>query len=62
MESTKWRGNRKMTHYRQIIVNIAVEDDTRAEVLEELVQHVQMCMEEHSADLDEVREIEVKLN
>jgi DNA-binding transcriptional ArsR family regulator len=51
-----------MTHYKQIIVNIAVEDDTRAEVLEELVQHVQMCMEKHTADLDEVREIEVKLN
>lgn len=50
-----------MTHYRQIIVNIAIEDNTSALVIEELKNQIEDCVED-KIDKDGIKEIEVKMN
>lgn len=51
-----------MTHYRQIIVNLAVEDDTEECILEEIKEQIEQCVNESSDNKDEIKEISVKLN
>lgn len=51
-----------MTHYRQIIVNLAVEDDTEECVLEEIKEQIEQCVIENTNNKDEINEISVKLN
>lgn len=48
-------------HYRQILVNMLVKDDTDNEVLEKLADKISDFVKEQS-DKDIIREVEVKVN
>lgn len=50
-----------MTHYRQIIVNISVEDDAPETVIEELREHIEECLSDKTGN-NGIKEIEVKVN
>lgn len=49
-----------MTHYRQIIVNLSVDDDAPEETLEELAQQVKICIEKNSNE--KIQEVRIVLN
>ena len=50
-----------MTHYRQIIVNVAVEDDAPDTVVEDLKEHIIGCVSDKTGK-NGIKEIEVKVN
>lgn len=50
-----------MKHYRQIIINLEVEDDTPEQKLEELVDKVKETLEE-STDKNEIKIDGVRVN
>lgn len=49
-----------MTHYRQIIINLSVEDGTEESKLEELHSKVEEIIKDIKPE--EIKDIEVKLN
>ena len=49
-----------MTHYRQIIINLSVEDGTEEKKLEEIHSAVEELV--NKIKPEEVKEVEVKLN
>lgn len=49
-----------MTHYRQIIINLSVEDGTEEKKLEELHSKVEGYI--NGIKPEEVKDVEVKLN
>ena len=51
----------RMAHYRQILVNLSVDDNIPEEKLEELRKQVQDCVI-NSNNSDQVREVQVVLN
>ena len=50
-----------MKHYRQIIINIAVEDDTPEDILTELKDKVEHIIDTN-IDKHVIEKVEVKLN
>lgn len=48
-------------HYRQILVNMLVKDDTDSEVLEALADRIADFVKEQS-DKDIIREVNVRVN
>ncbi len=48
-------------HYRQILVNLLVKDETDTEVLETLADKISDCVREQS-DEDVIREVQVRVN
>ena len=51
-----------MTHYRQIIINTAVEDETSEQQMEELETGLQEVVLEELKDKEYIKEVTVKLN
>lgn len=51
-----------MTHYRQIIINMAVEDETSEQQMEELETGLQEVVLEELKDKEYIKEVTVKLN
>jgi hypothetical protein len=51
-----------MTHYRQIIVNIAVEDDVPEQELEDVLKDISEITSEEYDKHDFIREISARLN
>ena len=50
-----------MTHYRQIIVNVAIEDNTEDTLLEKLQEKVQNFITDSVENVKEISEVTVKL-
>ena len=50
-----------MAHYRQILVNLFVEDDMDEQKLEDMAKQIKACVGQNAGG-DEVHEIEVKVN
>lgn len=50
-----------MTHYRQIILDLAVEDDTSDEKLKELAEKIKEYME-NEVDCAIVKEVGIRVN
>lgn len=51
-----------MTHYRQILINLAMEDDFDEKQLEGLRDAVQEFMQRQTQEKPSVKELEVKIN
>ena len=51
-----------MAHYRQILVNMSVDDHADSRLLEELTEQLQSFLSDKVADSPEIENIEVKLN
>ena len=51
-----------MTHYRQIIVNLAVEDHTDTEILEEFAEELQDFFEKKKEEHENIKEVSVRVN
>lgn len=49
-----------MTHYRQIIINLSVEDGTEEKKLEELHSKIEDII--NTIKPEEIKDVEVKLN
>lgn len=50
-----------MAHYRQILINMSVEDDVPEEKLKELANQVETYIA-HNIDTNEVHDVQVTLN
>ena len=50
-----------MEHYKQIIINMTVDDDTNEADLEILKQHIEKCIEMY-ADPKKIHEVKVRVN
>lgn len=50
-----------MTHYRQIIVNVAVEDEAPDTVIEDLKECIKECVSDQIGN-NGIKEIEAKAN
>ena len=57
----EWR-EQDMAHYRQILVNMSVDDHADSRLLEELTEQLQSFLSDKVADSPEIENIEVKLN
>ncbi|MBR1743920.1 MAG: hypothetical protein IJ733_19075, partial [Lachnospiraceae bacterium] len=62
MQEEKEGGHRHMTHYRQIIVNLAVEDHTDTEILEEFAEELQDFFEKKKEEHENIKEVSVRVN
>ena len=51
-----------MAHYRQILVNMSVDDHADSRLLEELTEQLQSFLSEKTSGSPEIEKIEVKLN
>ena len=54
-------GEQRMEHYKQIIINMTVEDDTNEADLEILKQHIEKCIEMY-ADPKKIYDVKVRVN
>lgn len=51
-----------MTHYRQILINLAMEDDFDEKQLEGLREEVEEFLQRRIQEKPSVKELEVKIN
>lgn len=62
MEMKKKSGGFVMTHYKQIIVNLAIEDRTDADMLKEFAEEIKALIEEKQKEHENIKEVSVKVN
>ena len=51
-----------MTHYKQIIVNLAIEDRTDVDMLKEFAEEIKALIEEKQKEHENIKEVSVKVN
>ena len=62
VQQTRRKGRKfDMTHYKQIIVNLAVEDHTDTEMLKEFAEELQEFFEEKQKEHGNIKEVSVKV-
>ena len=62
MQEEEKGGHRDMTHYKQIIINLAVEDHTDTEILEEFADELQKFFEKKKEEHENINEVSVRVN
>ena len=55
-------GHFVMTHYKQIIVNLAIEDRTDVDMLKEFAEEIKALIEEKQKEHENIKEVSVKVN
>jgi len=51
-----------MAHYRQIIVNVKIEDDTDEIVLEKMKNEISILAENTASEENIIKEVDVRIN